>query len=375
MKYVQLIHVYHEYSRSLREGDLHGYISCLPKFTNMFFALNHPSYARWTVKHHNSLLTLEETHLETFREYQDGMFRINRTTKPFSGNPIDLTLEQTVNADAASQRTGIVSMTNSISARQRWAESHFLRTTVISYLHEDLNLTKQEDITESLKASNINKYNLAVKEIKSMIENSLNPFKKDADPHRLFNIYTGKSCKKGTEDFLLNVESIGNEARKNFIQECVENPNQFEERIKKNKILSFATESGKRKIRGAEGKNLEATLIRDLFVSILCLSMQRKIDMVEVLNYPLTPAPLCLSHVDGSVDSTPKSNLLNYIDKQFVTVSPSSIDATLIDAAFFLHLQINPADTFGGIARSILNQIMQYSGNIIHFVADKWLTP
>ena len=47
MKYVQIIHVYHEYSRSLREGDLHGYISCLPKFTIMFFALSHPSYARW----------------------------------------------------------------------------------------------------------------------------------------------------------------------------------------------------------------------------------------------------------------------------------------------------------------------------------------
>ena len=46
MKYVQIIHVYHEYSRSLREGDLHGYISCLPKFTNIFFASNHPNYAR-----------------------------------------------------------------------------------------------------------------------------------------------------------------------------------------------------------------------------------------------------------------------------------------------------------------------------------------
>ena len=95
----------------MREGDLHGYISCLPKFTNMFFALNHPNYARWTVKYHNSLLTLEETHPETFREYQNGMFTINRTTKPFSGNSIDLTLEQTVNADAASQRTGIASIT------------------------------------------------------------------------------------------------------------------------------------------------------------------------------------------------------------------------------------------------------------------------
>ena len=103
--------------------------------------------------------------------------------------------------------------------------------------------------------------------------------------------------------------------------------------------------------------------------------MQQKIDMAEVLKYPLTPVPLCLSHVDGSVNSTPKSNLLNYIDSQFVTVPPSSIDATIIDAAFFLHLQINPPDTFGGIARSILNQIMRYSGNVIHFVADKWLTP
>ena len=138
-------------------------------------------------------------------------------------------------------------MSNSILARQCLAESHFLRTTIISYLNEDLNLTKKEGITESLKASNINKDKLAMKEIKSITENSLNPFNRDADPDHLFNICTGKSCKKGTEDFLLNIESISNEARKSFIQKCVENPNRFEDRIKKNKIHSFATEPKKRK--------------------------------------------------------------------------------------------------------------------------------
>ena len=50
--------------------------------------------------------------------------------------------------------------------------------------------------------------------------------------------------------------------------------------------------------------------------------MQQKIDMVEVLKYLLTPVQLCLSHVDGSVNSTPKSNLLNYIHSQFVTAPP-----------------------------------------------------
>ena len=126
-----------------------------------------------------------------------------------------------------------------------------------------------------------------------------------------------------------DVESISNEARKSFIQECVENPNRFEERINKNKICNFATESGKPKIQWAEGKIIETTLIRDLLGSILCMSMQQKIDMAKVLKYPLTPVPLCLSHVDSSVNSTPKSNLLNYIDSQFVAVPPSSIYGTI----------------------------------------------
>ena len=91
-----------------------------------------------------------------------------------------------------------------------------------------------------------------------MIENSLNPFKKDADPDRLFNICTWKSCKKGTEDFLLNVESIGNEARKSFIQECVENPNRFEERIKKKiKSTVFQESQGNERSEGLKGKLLK----------------------------------------------------------------------------------------------------------------------
>ena len=44
IKYIELIYVYHAYSRSLREGYLQCYISRLSKFTNMFFALNHPNY-------------------------------------------------------------------------------------------------------------------------------------------------------------------------------------------------------------------------------------------------------------------------------------------------------------------------------------------
>ena len=85
----------------------------------MFFALNHPNYARWTVKYHNSLLTLEET----------------RNFSGISGWLVSTEQRKFFQDVAASQRAGVASIANSISARQRWAESHFLRTTIIQSYH------------------------------------------------------------------------------------------------------------------------------------------------------------------------------------------------------------------------------------------------
>ena len=78
---------------------LHG----LPRITNYFFTFNHPNYARWLVRYHDNLLKLSETHKDVYDEFKKGCFGIKRTKKDFSRLPIDLTLEQTVNADAASQ--------------------------------------------------------------------------------------------------------------------------------------------------------------------------------------------------------------------------------------------------------------------------------
>ena len=46
------------------------------------------------------------------------------------------------------------------------------------------------------------------KKTKSMKEKSLEPFNKDPDPDGLFNICTGKSCKKSTQEFFFNEEKV-----------------------------------------------------------------------------------------------------------------------------------------------------------------------
>ena len=51
---------------------------------------------------------------------------------------------------------------------------------------------------------------------------------------------------------------------------------------------------------------MEVKIERDLFGSILFLPLQRKIDIGERLHLPLTPIPLCLAHINGSMQKTPK---------------------------------------------------------------------
>ena len=113
-----MLHLYLEFIRSIRLGDLELYIYGLPRITNYFFTFNHPNYARWLLRYHDNLLKLSELHKDVYYELKKGCFSTKRTKNNFSRLPFDLTLEQTVNTDAASQKTGISYFTNSIFGRR-----------------------------------------------------------------------------------------------------------------------------------------------------------------------------------------------------------------------------------------------------------------
>ena len=145
------MYLYEEYIRSIRIGDFDLYIYCLPKLAglSLIFALNHQNYVRCLVRYGN-LLKLSETHPEVHQDFQKGCFAIKWKEKDFSTLPSNLILEQTINADAASQKTGINSLTNSIGARERWARSHFLRNKIISYVFDKVGMSKKEAVTQDL---------------------------------------------------------------------------------------------------------------------------------------------------------------------------------------------------------------------------------
>ena len=80
--------------------------------TALFFTFNH----HWLILYHGKLRKLKNSYPEIYEEFKNGFFSLKRKSKPFLRIPIDLTLEQSTNADADCQRSGIISLTNSISA-------------------------------------------------------------------------------------------------------------------------------------------------------------------------------------------------------------------------------------------------------------------
>ena len=137
-------------------------------------------------------LELNETHSEVYNEFKQGWLAIRRNEKPLSSTAIDLTLEQTINAEAASQHLWILSITNSVSARRLWAESHYLRTSIVSTLLEHLGLTKKDDVSQHIKPNKIKKANASVRQVLHVLREIVNPFEMTGES-LLFNIVTGKS--------------------------------------------------------------------------------------------------------------------------------------------------------------------------------------
>ena len=147
-------------------------------------------------------------------------------------------------------------MTNSISARQRWAQSHSIRATVISKVFEEMGLTRKEDVTEEVKSHRINQNCQDLEKLINRITETMNPFSGLIDKNDLFNIATGKAAHEETATFLLDVMETGRKTRDLFIKDCVKDSGRFSRPIKRQKIKNFATQAGRFKVTSASVKKL-----------------------------------------------------------------------------------------------------------------------
>lgn len=246
--YIDYIMKYLMFSRSIRIGNFALFKYIIPLLNEIFFVTNQVNYARWLLKYYDNLLKIEDTHPDIADAFKSGYIGVKRTNNPHSRVPFDLTLEQTYNADAGRRLTGITQFTNSYSARERWARSHGLRTTITSHLLEKIGLKKSEDPKADLQPHQIKKDSSQLKIFIEHLKKYINPFNTaDLEPNYLFNISTGRAATPEITEFLLNVNEKGKELKEKFINECSQSETRFEEVIPRIKICNFSNNNIKKK--------------------------------------------------------------------------------------------------------------------------------
>ena len=171
-------------------------------------------------------------------------------------------------------------------------------------------MTSKEDISEELKLHRVKQNCHHLEKIISFINDTMNHFASTIEKEHLFNIADGKAALSERADFLTNVWAIGFSARDCLIEDCNDDPSAYQNPIKRKKFKNFASEAGSYKVSRKNKSILSVSMTRNLFGSILYHALQAEIGMEQILRYPLTPVPLSISHVNGTMQKTPKSKLL-----------------------------------------------------------------
>ena len=79
----------------------------------------------------------------------------------------------------------------------------------------------------------------------------------------------------------------------------------------------------------------------------IVLSTAKKNRYGGVLTYPLTPLPLSLCHIDGSMNKKTKSTLMEELEKSSVLNNQEMVDVVIVDGMFLLRFLFNLPETFG----------------------------
>ena len=127
----------------------------------------------------------------------------------------------------------------------------------------------------------------------------MNPFEQEAGE----NLYCLSTGQKVNDEIKLDLPSFiekGETWCNEFIEECLKDPSHLEKAIPQWKVKNFPSAAVTTCV-DVKGEITELHGTRDLFGQLLYLSTLKEIGLEKVFHFPLTPVPLCLARVDGSM--------------------------------------------------------------------------
>ena len=194
----------------MRSNDVNLFTYMIGKMTDVFFAGGKQNYSRYMTLYYFKLLNIEETHPGLKDQLSKGSVSVQLSSNSFARQPVDMAVECTVNADAASRLTGISSFTQSLSATRRWTITRAARGVIVQALLEKASMSNKDSPSHELRNFRIKRDNQDLANISEKIDETINPFSDDLrEDVNLYVLSTGKSAPKDVKEDLLNFIHTG----------------------------------------------------------------------------------------------------------------------------------------------------------------------
>lgn len=112
-----------------------------------------------------------------------------------------------------------------------------------------INLRRKHDVSADLQEHAIKRDSAHLWNFINSSEKFLNPFQANLDENCVYNIGNGTVALNALQDYLLHFIKSGEKLKETFITECSVNGKRLDKKISQVKIMNFASEKKKNKIK------------------------------------------------------------------------------------------------------------------------------
>jgi hypothetical protein len=198
---------------------------------------------------------------------------------------------------------------------------------MVDMLADDSDAKKHRD----LRRTKIERSEANVVKVAAAIVGFINPFEME-QKDKLYCISSGASVTSEIERDVIIAEALGADAKVDFISERLEKHEKFFDPIKRLNLKTLSELAKKTPIKSSQNKIIEYRQQSNIAFQLLVRSQcdDLRIDLKELLAYPLTPVPHSIATSDGFLNKTDKSKGYHFLTKDVEDVSPPPDDKTLV---------------------------------------------
>ena len=155
MTYASFVDLFLILQRAMKENDVDLYGYALFKISSIFFITNRQNYARWMTYYLLELNNHSKTRPDVYNALKSGGFSVKRTENHFSQVGVDMSLEQTINAQSKNRMKGIMQYADVPSAVNRWLVTNSMKAKLVNIFLEQADMQNIAEPSKETRKSSI----------------------------------------------------------------------------------------------------------------------------------------------------------------------------------------------------------------------------